>query len=270
MYAKYVYKAGATAANVLADVLKLIADGDISALSADAVQASCTKAGVATGWTLDDAAYGIISAPYEDGVGRKTFQLSQAANVLKMAGMDAWNVATHTGTNVMTAQAMTALPLATGGTVWVNASPEVVAIWTPDGYFLVGAEVQRIEPFFKGRSALIVIRYGANTDFKGQCTRAKAYDGNGDWTNFAVNFVSYTAFNGSFRGENEEIVYQILPINPYMYSANYTTIVGPSPRGVVSVPYLGALGDSFTDGVNEYSTLFCMSSQSKAIGVLKK
>lgn len=270
MFATYVYKAGATGANILADVLKLIADGSIASLSADAVQASCTRAGVATGWTLDDAGYGIVSAPFEDGLARKVFKLSQSGNVLRMAGLDSWNAATHVGVNVCADQSMSALPVSTGGSLGIIACPEVLAIWDTNGYFLVGAEFPRVEPFFIGRAATAVLRFLSSSDFTAHVTRVKSCYAVGDVVNSQLTLVGNVPMNGSLRGNNELPVYLITPLYVQIWASGYSGAFSPPFRGVALVPYMGAPGTIFTGADGDFAMLPYTPSYQRAIGVLRK
>lgn len=272
MYAKYVFKAGSTAANVLADVVKLIADGAINTLSGDAVQASCSKAGVATGWTSDDGNYAILSAPFEDGAARKVHQLAMAGTVLTVKGMDSWNAATHAGANVTTAASMTSgLPLSSGGTLNIVACPEIFAIWDASNYWLMAAEVPRVEPFFKNRAGSIsAARTGTNA-YVAYVTRSKNPIAAGDSVNWAAYLGDARPMAGAARGENEELIYQLFPVPVLTYTSGYQTLLSQPVRGLVSTPRFGVIGDIYSDGAGkDYVMLPARDEISQALGVLRK
>ena len=106
MYAKYEYNAGATQANVLADLV-LICTGttDVNSLSASCNKTTTTiTSTVAAGWTVHDASASatsqVIKAPYTDnGSAYKYFQIVSGASSFSFAGYETWDSGTHTGTN---------------------------------------------------------------------------------------------------------------------------------------------------------------------------
>jgi hypothetical protein len=140
MYAQYVYKAGSTKANVLADIVALLTGETNKAnLSADCVQANTeilTTESVA-GWTLHDAAAAtnrvVLSAPCEDALFTKYFGLDfNGATLVYAGGASTWDAGAHTGTEcvgtfnnpagIPFTQSANNFNLANGGTIIISAS----------------------------------------------------------------------------------------------------------------------------------------------------
>lgn len=108
MYAKYVSVVGATMANVLSDIARLIGGESIANLSAscDKTNSQVLFGSSVTGWTAHDiaspaSAYGcIVKAPHADGVTTKYGSLSQFdATTFTLSCYEDFNNATHVGVN---------------------------------------------------------------------------------------------------------------------------------------------------------------------------
>ena len=124
MYAVYNYAAGATTANILADVIKLLTGETNKAnLSAACVQANTSiTSTVSAGWTVHDAAagtdYQVIKSLCADGTTYKYYGLKvDSATALRPLTYESWNATTHAATN-STAATSTYTPITiapTGG-----------------------------------------------------------------------------------------------------------------------------------------------------------
>lgn len=109
MYAKYTYSAGATAANILADVvLILTGTTDKTTLSASCDQANTeilTTYNVA-GWTVHDAVSStksvITSAQSDTGSKYLVLDVGASAGFFRAQCCESWNATTHTATNLIT------------------------------------------------------------------------------------------------------------------------------------------------------------------------
>ena len=106
MYAVYNYAAGATAANVASDMIKLMTGETNKAnLSADCVQANTSIVStVAAGWTVHDAAAGtntqVLKALCADGTTWKYYKFGVTSTTATVANhYESWNATTHAGTN---------------------------------------------------------------------------------------------------------------------------------------------------------------------------
>lgn len=133
MYATYVYGAGATAANILADVIAILTGTtDVNSLSA-----SCTKASSSidvsscvAGWEVYDASAGtnarcLRAAVADNGTQYKYMVVdTNTAGVIHTKIYEGWNSSTHVGTNLASTSdsASQRLLVASGGRLDISAS----------------------------------------------------------------------------------------------------------------------------------------------------
>lgn len=270
MFAKYAYRAGATAANIIADLCKLISGAALADLSASCDVAASSLGGVSPGWTYDDIGYGVVSAPHEDGAGRKIYQIVASGSNLQARPVEAWNSSTHAATNAATQSGAVAFSTAAAGSLWVLASPEVVAIYEA-GNWLILAEVSR-GPLHKNRSCALVIQKANEVVY---LPRVKNYAAAGEWLNAAAAVVvKQVPLSAALRGDAEEIFYQTMPANVGYWPVNtvpnwfYFGVL----RGVVLFPNVGQQGDTATD--QDGNTLLVLPSSlygaSLVFGVTRK
>lgn len=259
MFAKYAWLAGATAANVLADVCKLIAGAAIADLSASADKANCTLGGVAPGWSYDDAGYGIVSAPAEDGAARKVYQLSIAGSVLKASAMGSWNVATHAASDNTTALGDAVVNVANAGVVYVMACAEAAAVYDSSGGFIVLVEISRDGPFMKNKPVAAVMK---KQDYNVYMPRVKSPKAAGHSVNFIASIDGLPIAASVSRDDSEATIYQTCEA----FAVSNGSIFG-RVRGVVILPAVGAIGDIFTDGAT--SVRYFVNAQ-RAFGVVQK
>ena len=145
MYAIYNYQAGATQANVVADLIKLITGETNKAnLSADCVQANTTiTSTVAAGWSVYDASagtnYQVVRVLNQDAATYKYFGLEfSSTTVFKTYICESWNSGTHAATNAQSY--ITGVWNSTGGGyfyLYVTAKNIVIFPWTSGGYQLL-------------------------------------------------------------------------------------------------------------------------------------
>ena len=109
MYATYTYAASSTAANILADVVKILTGETNKAnLSANCVQAqtSISTAVSTAGWAVYDAAAGTnaqcLRAAYDDDASNYKYVVvdTNTAGYILLKGYESWNSGTHAGTNL--------------------------------------------------------------------------------------------------------------------------------------------------------------------------
>lgn len=135
MYAKYVWLNGATQAQMLDDICKLIAGTPIANLSAscDKVNSQLIANDIPTNWTVHDsaAAVGAQVVRSANAVGSKFKygHLSYSGSVLTLKSYEDWNSSTHVGTNpahysntgISSFNVHSAFST-TGGSIWVYAT----------------------------------------------------------------------------------------------------------------------------------------------------
>jgi hypothetical protein len=131
MYGKYAWNAGATAANIIADLIALFGGAAVNTLSAACNQAQSNTAGAASPWVAYDAAYGVVQAPSMVGAGNKQVQLKVTANLLQMASVEGWNASTHAAVNAMAAQNCS-LTIVSAGSVNFLATDEFLMLSASD------------------------------------------------------------------------------------------------------------------------------------------
>ena len=110
MYSKYAYSAGATTANILADVVAIVTgETNVNNLSSSCDKAnSSIVADVAAGWTLHDAAAGtnaktVKAALADDAATFKYLILdTNTASSILTKVYETWDAGAHTGTNKCT------------------------------------------------------------------------------------------------------------------------------------------------------------------------
>ncbi|MBF0108674.1 MAG: hypothetical protein HQL76_05825 [Magnetococcales bacterium] len=140
MYAKYVYNAGSTVANVLSDVTALLTgESDLNNLSTRCNKGqSALVADVAAGWLLHDATAGTnaraLKAPLADNPNAFKFvvlDFNTSGYVLTKV-YETWNNTTHTGTNLCANSDQTPfsqrLDLTNGGVLHLCASARFLMI----------------------------------------------------------------------------------------------------------------------------------------------
>lgn len=136
MFAKYVYNAGATAANITADIVKILTgETNLANLSA---QCNTTKSyivsTVAAGWSVYDAAAGtnfqVIRATTLDGLGYKYVGIYNDGTYLYSIAYGVWNASTHTGNyiscNSNTSPYAQRLDLTNGGIVFLGSNARFI------------------------------------------------------------------------------------------------------------------------------------------------
>lgn len=164
MFAKYQYVAGASVANILADVVAILTGTTNKAmLSADCDQANTyILSTVAAGWTVFDASAGTnkqcISAPCAGGGPDKYVVLDFNTSGYVLSKLyETWNASTHTGTNVANlsdnASYSPTINATTGGILFLAATNRylivqgyISGIWSANGPAII-VERERIDPW---------------------------------------------------------------------------------------------------------------------------
>ncbi len=231
MYAKYVYLAGATQANITADLAALLTGETNKAnLSASCDQANTLiQASVPAGWTLYDADGGsgskVVRAPFaDDGTKHKYVRLySSATTSIRVEAYETWDATANTGTNkcyfsddVTMAQR---LDLTNGGTMHVFSSARFLLLcadtsggWGsssyngPSGCF----ERTRLLPFD-------TVAYGMPPFV---------------WAN--LGYANYSSANGGYAPRllnRLEVMQSGSTANIYFSSVGYANVLNAAPSG---------------------------------------
>jgi hypothetical protein len=132
MIGKYAWVAGASAANIIADIIKWITGADLATMSAACNQAATTRTGSATTWSAHDAAFGVIrdlSDPAGPGIYARL--TSSASPKLQAAAVAEWDIGSHAAAYATTAGDVS-LTLSAAGSVNLLASSGVLLIGAAD------------------------------------------------------------------------------------------------------------------------------------------
>lgn len=223
MFARYVYKAGATVANVLADVCALIAGAALADLSADCDKTQTTVEGAAPGWRIDDvqAGYRILSAPLASAVGRKTYKVAVVGSEIRAYAAESWDSAAHAGVNVHgSGPDLQPNVAAAGGVLYVMALPDVAMVSAAgdERMFLLG-ELVDLTPSCAGRPSWFVIGRRTTSSAYAYVPRVKRPNNAGDDLLVSVTMRYFPPVAGGVLGANEERYYALHDI--YIEQASY-------------------------------------------------
>ena len=135
MYASYLYSAGATAANILADVVAILTgETTVANLSAscDKVNTAIDATATVAGWTSHDASAGTNAVCLKAAVPDNAAQFEYVVIDTNSVGYiyakvyEGWNAGAHTGTNMAylsaTASSAQRVNVAAGGRLEISAS----------------------------------------------------------------------------------------------------------------------------------------------------
>lgn len=163
MYGVYAWQAGATGQQVVADLVAMIAGAAVADLSGVCDKALSSVAGAASGWSVVDAAFGVLgAASQEGGPQRQARLMSSDTPRVVMAAVHAWATATHTtdaATNALEASGV----VGDAGAVNVIATPGGLLIGASDwSLWAMHAEVKRAAPPLSGAlpGSVVVNGYG--------------------------------------------------------------------------------------------------------------
>lgn len=151
MYGIYAWNAGAVPAQVTADILALIAGGLVADLSASCNKAVTVGAGEASGWSVVDSAYGVMShAGQAGGPGMVARLTASATPRLQLAAVDGWNMGSHAAGFAAAAQDCSG-SLAVAGQVSFIAGPAGLLLAGSDyAQWALVSEVKRDGPALAG------------------------------------------------------------------------------------------------------------------------
>jgi len=243
MYGTYAYNAGATAAQVVADVLALVTGADPATLSNSCNKALTTAAGAASGWQVEDANYGVLSAPCIGGgpASRKLARVT-AATKLQLSTVDSWNNATHVA-GTSTSALDVSLAFSAAGAVNFLATDEVLMLAASDwSVWQCVCEIKRDGPLLSDAGAPSWVILGT-TNYC-YAPRFKNLTAAGDSTNVSLSVASaYGTLTGSTTRDRAERLY--IPMAPAVASLS-SVPVGEFVGVMVSGGY-GQSGDYMLD-----------------------
>ncbi|WP_265942484.1 hypothetical protein [Dechloromonas sp. A34] len=244
MYGVYSWNAGAVAAQVQADLVALIAGAAVGDLSASCNKAASSRAGGASGWSVVDAGYGVVSMPGQAGgpgaFGRVTVS---AAPRIQLAAVDAWNMGTHAA-GFQTTAIDCSQSLSVAGSVTVLASAAGLLLAASDwGFWAFVGEVKRDGQSLVG-DALAPGSIIVNVN--GQCymPRLKSPSAVGDLSGPSVTFASsFGTLSASASRNRAESLY--IPMVPAVVA--YSSVPVGEVAGLMIAGGYGQSGDFMLD-----------------------
>lgn len=254
MRGEYAWLAGASASNVLADLVRWVTGGDIAGMSAACNKPASSVSGPgAGGWSAVDAGYGVVRHAGLAGGPGVTLRLSvSAAQRVQVSAVDGWDAGSHSGTHATTAFDASLL-LSAAGSVNLIAGDGVLMVASSDwASWVVGAEVKRAGPALAGAAsksgALIVT--SSNQHYM---ARVKTPSTAGDTNNAYLTLQSaYGALSAAAARDQTEHLY--LPMAPATVA--YSSVPVEEIEGVLMVGGYAMSGDSVLDaGGAEYVVL---------------
>ncbi len=243
MYGVYAWNAGATAANVLADLLALMGGATVASLSASCNKAASSVAGVASPWSLvDTASYGVIQAASLAGAGNKQARIT-VTTTINLTAVEAWNTGTHAAANATTAVACS-LAIASAGSVKFQFCDDCLLIASSDwtAWAAVG-EIKRDGPLLTDTARpnnFLLTNAGLM-----YLPRLKSTTAVGDTTNLSVSNASpYGALVATGTRDTADSLYiPMVPMVAYTAGVPIGETVGPMIAGGY-----GVSGDLMVDG----------------------
>lgn len=243
MYGTYAWNAGATAAHVLSDLLALMGGAEPAALSASCNKAATVVAGAAHPWIVEDAPYGVISAPCLSGVGVRKLARITVDTAIRLSCVDSWVTATHVAGNSTTAQ-MVSLALTSAGSVTFLFTDETVLFGSSDwAYWAANIEIKRDGPLLADVAApnWAVVTQGNACNFP----RLKNLSSAGESANVGVSMLSsYGAMTSTTTRDRSERLY--IPMVPAVVALSNVPI--GEVVGVRVAGGYGLSGDFMIDG----------------------
>lgn len=211
MFATYAYKAGATAAQIAADLAALVCGANLAALSAGCNKDASSIGGEAPGWAAFDGTYNVCKGVDASGVD-KFMRLLVSGSDVQATVCESWNSATHVAVNAVTAQKIITVS-ASGGVVYVVANQENVVFWPGDSSsWLYVSEIGRDSPLLPAGYPVICLGYStypANI----YLPRFKNTAAAGDVTNSNL-LMRYAMGNVNMqpRAPGEVLYWQLMPL----------------------------------------------------------
>lgn len=266
MYAKYVWLSGATQAQMLDDVCKLLTNTAVASLSAscDKVNSVVIASTLPNNWTVFDAAASasskVLRSLNKDGTSYKYAQISFSGNNVLLTAWESWNATTHVGTNQVCrytnagySETVFTAFATTGGTMYLYSISEILWIMSSvtSPYFV--CEFTRSSP-------VINATYPCHTLSGSAYSRLKYPNSAGDFKVGSTPAFTTGTFgmarslnDKSVRKPNGTVVYTTVPLLAYpcLGVANIFATLGEL-QGILamnSIPSCNWLDEIDVDGI---------------------
>lgn len=246
MYGVYSWNAGATAQNVIADLVALLCGAEVETLSASCNKAATSAAGAASGYVAIDAAYGVIQAAGQAGGPGRLMRLQVSAqNRIQLGVVDGWNMGSHSAafaSGVIDASGL----ITAAGSVNLYALNDALLVGASDwSYWAASAEVKRDGPMMGDALAPGGFVVGGYYCYM---SRLKSPSAIGDLSGPSCTFASaYGAVSASAARDRAEKLY--IPMVPAVLS--YSSYPVGEVAGVMVTGGYGQSGDFMQDAVGD-------------------
>lgn len=238
----YAWNAGATGVQVAADLVAMICGAAVVDLSGICNKAASSSAGVASGWSVVDSAYGVIGAASQDGgPARQARIMASDAHRVLLAGVHEWDLVGHVpgaATNALECSAVVSDP----GAVNVVATSAGVLLAASDwSLWAMVAEAKRGAPGLPAGypGAVVVNGFGY-----GYVPKAKNPEALGWVENAAAAVVSsYAGLSAKPARDGVDTLY--VPMVPACVAVKQVPF--GELLGVRAVGGYGQSGDTMTD-----------------------
>lgn len=247
MYGVYSWNAGAAAVNVVADLLALMGGAVVDDLSLSANKAACSVGGAASGWSVVDAAYGVIACAGEAGGPGMVARITVSTGPrIQLAAVDGWVMGSHSASFATSPADVSNVTTAAGSVSFLATEKGLLLASSDWGYWAAISEVKRDGPALGDALA----PGGVLLNQSGYCymPRLKAPAAVGDLNSPSCTFASaYGALSSSAARDRSERLY--LPMAPAVVSY-YQVPVGEIAGLLVAGGY-GQSGDFVMDAAGD-------------------
>lgn len=242
MYGVYAWSAGATAQNIIADLVALLCGAAVNDLSASCNKLASSAAGEATGYDAIDAAYGVFHAPGQAGGPGRLMRLQVSAQGrLQLGVVDGWVMGSHSATYASGLIDASGL-ISAAGSVNLFACDDALLVGSSDwSYWAASAEVKRDGPAMGDALAPGGFVVGGYYCYM---PRLKSPSAVGDMAGVSATFASaYGAVSASAARDRAEKLY--IPMVPAVLS--YSSVPIGEAAGVMVSGGYGQSGDYMQD-----------------------
>lgn len=242
MYGVYSWNAGATAQNIISDLVALLCGAEVADLSASCNKAATIAAGEASGYVAIDAAYGVFSAAGQAGGPGRLMRLQVSAqNRIQLSVVDQWVMGSHSATFASGAVDASAL-ITAAGSANLYATDEALLVGASDwSYWAGSAEVKRDGPALGDALAPGGFVVGGYYCYM---PRLKSPTAIGDLSGPSCTFSSaYGSMSASAARDRAEKLY--IPMAPAVLS--YSSVPVGEVAGVMVAGGYGQSGDFMED-----------------------
>lgn len=257
MYARYVYKASATAAAVAGDLAALATGAAVSSLSSACDKAQTTVAGEASGWAMYDAAGLVMRAP--TAAGWMYARVEVTGGSVGLRTMEGWSGGAPVNASAL--RVAHARDATYGGVCMLYAVPQCVAVASANvNAWAAVAEVAAESPLLAGGRPLSVVCSGDVASGSMPRIKAPAADGDVLAASVAVLGPQGASIIGSMRTDAGVVV----PVVP-CYLSYGGAFVGRALGLYRAGDSSSAIGDLLDDGGTLYAHLRGSSATSFAV-----